>query len=113
MSVGQQIYFAIELFAPQALSRERFCRQITRVFANNGTAPLASRQIAEVLADALSSTPSADYHLAMAHLITFHPPLTELLEDERQAANALHYYMTYFLDVLAAPVGAEKRYGIN
>lgn len=112
MSVGQQIYFAIELFSPQSGDRDRFCRQMSRIFASSGTKPLLARQIASVLAEALSA-PCVDYHLEMAHLITFHPPLTELLQGERHATEALHYYMTYFLDVLAGPVGAQRQYGIN
>lgn len=112
MSLGQQIYFAIELFAPDARHRERFCRRLTRILIDNGSAPLSARHIAAVLAEALSE-PCADYHLAMAHLITFHPPLTALLDDDQPATYALHYYMTYFLDITALPSGPEVRFAVN
>ncbi|WP_156035109.1 hypothetical protein [Microbulbifer sp. HZ11] len=112
MSIGQQIYFAIELFAPELVHRERFCRRMTRVLTDFGSAPLVARQIATVLADALPSQ-CADYHLEMAHLITFHPPLSALLDTDQQAARAMHFYMTYFLDITALPSGQEMRYAVN
>ena len=112
MSVGQQIYFAIELFTPEKRHRDRFSEQLTRILASYGTVPGAAREIASVVADALSK-PRADYHLEMAHLITFHPPLTALLEREAAAAHALHRYMTYFLDVTSIQPGSEARYAVN
>lgn len=112
MSVGQQIYFAIELFAPDARHRERFCAQLARTLAKNGSAPLSARQIASVLADALSD-PCDDLHLTMAHLITFHPPLRPLLDNDPAAALALHWYMTYFLEMTAVESGHQVRYAVH
>lgn len=112
MSVGQQIYFAIELFAPQAHHRERFCAQLAKILRNNGSTPEVARTIASVLADALSK-PCADYHLEMAHLIAFHPPLTAAMDGDSAAIYAMHRYMTYFLDVTAIDAGPEARYAVN
>ncbi|WP_299592743.1 hypothetical protein [uncultured Microbulbifer sp.] len=112
MSIGQQIYFAIELFAPGVPHRERFCAQLARILTGNGSPPLAAKQIASVLADALSA-PSADSHLAMAHLLTFHPPLSSLLEKDPAAAGAMHQYMAYFLELMAVETGSEARFAVN
>ena len=112
MSIGQQIYFAIELFTPETRDRERFCKRLARTLTDFGSAPLAARQIAAVLADALSS-PCVDYHLEMAHLITFHPPLTTLLEVDAAAAHAMHRYMAYFLDITSIEPGHQARYAVN
>ena len=112
MSIGQQIYFAIELFAPEAPRRRHFCAQLTRTLTNYGSTPQVASEIASVLADALSQ-PCADYHLAMAHMISFHPPLATAMDGDMAAEQAMHYYMRYFLDLTDVRRGQEIRYAIN
>lgn len=115
MSIGQQIYFAVELFAPEKKTRTHFCSQITQTLTRYGSAQQVASQVASVLADALSQ-PCADYHLAMAHLISFHPPLESAIDGDQPAEQALHYYMRYFLDLLDLTDvrrDQEPRYAIN
>lgn len=112
MSVGQQIYHAIELFAPHAPHRERFCASLTKALTDNGSTPIAARRIASVIADALSE-PCEDFHLAMAHLIAFHPPLMTEMDGDLAAVHAMHRYMSFFLDMEGAETGPQARYAIN
>lgn len=98
MTTGQKIYQAIELFSTEEPHFDRFKITFRETLIDNGAPAANAERMAAVAAETLRSNADGDYHLGMAHIITFHPEFEQAIDGNIEAFQAMHKYMSYYLD---------------
>lgn len=98
MTTGQKIYHAIELFSSEAPHFDQFKQTFRETLIDNGAPAANAEQMATIAAENLRVCSEGDYHLGMAHIITFHPEFEQAAGGNPEALQAMHKYMNYYLD---------------
>ncbi|MFC6635737.1 hypothetical protein [Microbulbifer taiwanensis] len=98
MTIGQKIFQAIELFSTEVPHFDRFKNAFRNTLIDNGAPKENAEQMAAIAAETLGDLDEVDYHLGMAHIITFHTEFERAAGGNPEALQAMHKYMSYYLD---------------